>query len=711
MPWIRPIAAALISLPLSLTMSQAAEPGRFEGVAITVAVQDASAIGSPAEAHARTWEQRTGGRVDVVRIPFIDLFQESMASISGDTPRFDVLLHASGWTADFFPYLTEVPEWLREQDSFDDIHPTYRERLMTWDGRWIAYTIDGDLFSGYYRTDLFQDPVNQTAFAERYGHRLRPPDTWAEYRDIAEFFTGLHAGDGGGLYGTAEAFARGGQQFWDLFSRASAYTNHPDFPGAQFFDPDTMGAEIDNPGWVRAVEEYADILRFCPPEARDYGIIEARQAFLSGRTAMILDWGDTGQLAAAPDSAVAGKVGYFVLPGSRDVFNAREWRWDRLDLPHKAPFLAFGGWVASVPKNSRHQDAAWDFIAWYASPENSLGDVVRAGSGVNPYRLSHFTHVDAWTEALSPAAAARYLGVIQDSLDSPNAALDLRLPGFHRYTEALETALGPVLSGRQSAATAMHRVAEAWEAITDDLGRERQLAIYRASMGLTGEPDGPRPGPGPGPGAETLVIGFSQATTTEPWRLLFNRELRAEAARHPDVDLLGGPGHACGHVLEIWGGMGSTPARQRHRGFREAIAGERGIEVLGPSRDGDWKQDLGFEIMVEALERYPRIDLVYAHNDPMAYGAYLAAVEAGRAGDIAFIGTDGIPAEGISWVADGILDATFIYEPPGDEAVRAALHWLRDPRPAEPPPRRRLLPTRLIDAGNAATVLAGHDDR
>ena len=34
------------------------------------------------------------------------------------------------------------------------------------------------------------------------------------------------------------------------------------------------------------------------------------------------------------------------------------------------------------------------------------------------------------------------------------------------------------------------------------------------------------------------VIGFSQATTTEPWRLLFNKELRAEAAAHPEIELI-----------------------------------------------------------------------------------------------------------------------------------------------------------------------------
>lgn len=33
-------------------------------------------------------------------------------------------------------------------------------------------------------------------------------------------------------------------------------------------------------------------------------------------------------------------------------------------------------------------------------------------------------------------------------------------------------------------------------------------------------------------------IGFSQATTIEPWRAQFNRDIIAEAAKHPDVELI-----------------------------------------------------------------------------------------------------------------------------------------------------------------------------
>lgn len=771
-----------------LVSASLADTQRFDGIKITIGVQNVDAIGSPAKAHAKTWEAKTGGSTEILQSDFSELFVDYMKSLQADEPVYDVLLFPSAWAADFYPYLLEMPLTLRESEAFDDIHPIYRDRLMTWDGKWIAATVDGDLFSGYYRKDLFEDPRNRSDFRNRYGYELFPPDTWDQYRDMAEFFTGRPQPSGQPLYGTVEAFARGGQQFWTLFSRSSAYTNHPDHPGAQFFDPDTMRAQINNPGWLHAVREYKEILAFSPPKALDFGIVEARQAFIEGRTAMALDWGDTAQIASDPEhSAISGKVGYFVLPGAKQVWNGRLWEWDKMESVHKAPFLAFGGWIAGVPKNSHNPEAAWDYISWFSSPENSLHDVVTSGTGINPYRFTHFTNIDAWTKAFTMSAASEYLDVVRSSLDSPHVALDLRLPGFYRYTEALEEELSRILRGENAPDEAMDRVALAWERITDDLGRDRQLASYRSAMGLSAIPDGPRPGQAAKKGR--YLIGFSQATTTEPWRLLFNKELRAEAAKYPEielivrdaedsvaeqvkdveqlidmgvdamlispkvteeltppvsrafaagipvfvldrdlsndrytqyiggdnreigraagrkaVELLGGSGNAKGRVVEIWGGMASTPANDRHAGFVEIIAQEPGIKILNLPQDGDWKQDLGYEIMAKALDTWDQIDLVYAHNDPMAFGAYLASRDAGREEEIAFLGIDGIPVEGVTWVHDGILDATFLYKTPGDEGIRQALRFLR----GEAVQRRVTLPTLTIDASNAAQILEQH---
>ncbi|MBU1374939.1 MAG: substrate-binding domain-containing protein [Alphaproteobacteria bacterium] len=293
----------------------------------------------------------------------------------------------------------------------------------------------------------------------------------------------------------------------------------------------------------------------------------------------------------------------------------------------------------------------------------------------------------------------------------------------------------------------------------------------------------------PAGGAARWRLGFSQVTTTEPWRVLFSREMRETAAAHPDlqltiadgqdrtekqvadveafvrqrvdlilvspkesagltgaveaataagipvivldrgvdteayrqfigsdnlkigrmagdyaVGLLGGKGKAQGRIVEIWGGMASTPAQERHKGFAAAADAEPGLVRVMDRQDADWKQDRAYNIMASALKAHPKIDLVYAHNDPMAYGAYLAAMDAGRQGEIRFIGIDGIPTEGAKWVKDGALTATFVYEPPGAEAIEQALRILK----GEAVPKRIELGTQVIDATTVDAFLAKH---
>ena len=142
--------------------------------------------------------------------------------------------------------------------------------------------------------------------------------------------------------------------------------------------------------------------------------------------------------------------------------------------------------------------------------------------------------------------------------------------------------------------------------------------------------------------------------------------LIGKAAGEYAVKLLGGPGKAAGNVVEIWGGMGTQPAHDRHDGFHAFTDKEPGIKYLLNNQSGDWKQDKAYDIMTTALRNNEKIDLVYGHNDPMAYGAYLAAKDAGRDKDIKFIlGIDALPDEGVTWVNKGELTATFLYATPG----------------------------------------------
>ncbi len=289
--------------------------------------------------------------------------------------------------------------------------------------------------------------------------------------------------------------------------------------------------------------------------------------------------------------------------------------------------------------------------------------------------------------------------------------------------------------------------------------------------------------------AKKYKIGFSQATTIEPWRAQFNKDIIAEAQKHPEVDLiitdgedktekqvadvenlirqevnallispkesagltgvvlqaidakipvfvldrnvdtdkytqfvggdnkligraagdfavevLGGAGKAKGNVVEIWGGLGTQPAHDRHDGFHEKTDKEPGIKYLLDQQSGDWKQDQAYNIMATALRNNEKIDLVYGHNDPMAYGAYLAAKDVGREKDIKFIGIDALPGEGVTWVNKGELTATFLYATPGAEGLRQALKFLK----GEKVEKTITLPTMKVTKENAAQVLKEH---
>lgn len=97
-------------------------------------------------------------------------------------------------------------------------------------------------------------------------------------------------------------------------------------------------------------------------------------------------------------------------------------------------------------------------------------------------------------------------------------------------------------------------------------------------------------------------------------------------------------------------------------------------------------------------------DVIYAHNDPMAYGAYQAAKELGIEKDIKFIGIDALPNEGCVWVREGILTATFQYPTPGAAGLDIALEILEKKRPIHPG-ERITLPTATVTIDNVNQFL------
>jgi ribose transport system substrate-binding protein len=158
--------------------------------------------------------------------------------------------------------------------------------------------------------------------------------------------------------------------------------------------------------------------------------------------------------------------------------------------------------------------------------------------------------------------------------------------------------------------------------------------------------------------------------------------------------------HGSGRIVELKGLMTSTPGQDRNRGFLEGLNLDEnpGLEIVFTG-ETQWLEPNARREMESALATHARIDAVYAHNDPGAHGAWLAARAAGREGDMLFVGIDALPHEGQQYVARGILDATFLYPTGGAEAIQTALAVLQ----GRQVPKQIVLGTRLFTQANVAT--------
>ena len=99
-----------------------------------------------------------------------------------------------------------------------------------------------------------------------------------------------------------------------------------------------------------------------------------------------------------------------------------------------------------------------------------------------------------------------------------------------------------------------------------------------------------------------------------------------------------------GNVVEIKGLSGSTPALERHQGFISSISHYPQIHLI-EQVEAAWLREPARLLMDSILLSYSDIDVVYAHNDRMAAGAFEAAYDANRSDNIHFIGIDALPGK------------------------------------------------------------------
>ena len=438
------------------------------------------------------WEQYTGAKINWIDLAQADYNARLQQSIATGTVDFDILEMGAPFEGDVCGkgLASVMPDWVRQQIEMDDYVGYLQAPVGTWDGKTYRVSVDGDCHNFNYRTDILSNADLAKAWKDE-GHEGEwgVPNTWQKVQEVTKFLKGKQV-DGQDVYGYLDApKGWGGFGFYFLASRATAYAKHPD-DKAWLFDPDTMKPRVNNPAWVRTIQDVIDALPSEPADQlnADPGTT-AFQQFLAGTGSMVSWWGDVGSMARTSDSSVIGDtVGFSILPGSDDVYNSKTGQWDTLPSgPNFAPNMAYLGWgiyvMSRVDSDPVKQKAAWSAAAHLGGKDISLWTAAYP-SGMQPYRNSHF-NIQEWVEAgYDEAFISSYLNSEKDSYNHPNAAIEPRIPGIFQYYSIAEDELAKIFAGQMSAQEGADNIAAAWEKLTDQIGRENQVKLYKASLGL-----------------------------------------------------------------------------------------------------------------------------------------------------------------------------------------------------------------------------------
>ncbi len=472
-------------LTLGATKANVAE-GEFAGVELTfLGLNNQNLHNFLFRGFLKPWEAYTGAKINWIDLAQADYNPRLQQSIATGTVDFDIIEMGAPFEGDTASkgMLDEMPDWVKTQIDADDLVGYLKPPVGTWEGKTYRINIDGDCHTFAYRTDYFGEGAVGGA---------EVPKTWQQVNAATKAIVGkTDPLTGGPAYGYLDPLKGwGGFGFYFVENRAAAYAKHPGDP-AWLFDPDTMKPRVNNPAWVQAIQDVMDLI--ATPGAYPADQINADPGttafsqFLAGTGSMLMWWGDVGSSARTSDGSVVGEVvGFGINPGSDRVYNSKTSAWE--DTYNEAPVMAYIGWgiyvTNRVSGDEKKRKAAWSAAAHLGGKDLSLWTAAYP-SGFQPYRNSHFNY-DEWEAAgYDRAFVEDYLGSNADSYNHPNAAIEPRIPGIFQYYSVAEDELAKGYAGTyKTAQETADAIAAAWEKITDQIGRESQIALYKASLGM-----------------------------------------------------------------------------------------------------------------------------------------------------------------------------------------------------------------------------------
>ena len=303
---------------------------------------------------SKEFEAQSGHNMNFEFVPWPNFADRMLNELNSGGQLCDLLIGDSQWIgggAENGHYVKLNSFFDREGISMDDFAPATVYAYSTWpkgSPNYYALPAMGDANGWFYRKDWFSRADIRADFRKMYGRELAEPKTQLELMEIAKFFQGREI-DGNTVYGVS-IFTERGSEGITMGATGALYAwgfKYENSPGSY----DMEGA-VNSPEAVEALEYYKSLYECCtPPGYTNAYMSKSLDAFKSGQVAMAMNWfAFFPGLYQDPDTG-GDKIDFFVNP------------------PQNIAASTLGGQGISVVSYSEKQDAALEYIKWFAQPD------------------------------------------------------------------------------------------------------------------------------------------------------------------------------------------------------------------------------------------------------------------------------------------------------------------------------------------------------
>lgn len=396
---------------------------------------------------SKDFEAKSGHKMKFEFVPWPNFADRMLNELNSGGKLCDLMIGDSQWIGG----AAENGQYVKLNDFFDKEGikmDTFIPATVVGYAEWPKNTPNywslpafGDVVGWTYRKDWFARPELQDEFKKKYGRDLAVPKTFAELKDIAEFFQGRNI-DGKTVYGAAIYTERGSEGITMgamdvLYSFGFEYQN-PDKP----YD---MEGFVNSPQAIAGLEFYKALYDCCtPPGSSDTYMSENIDAYKSGQVALQMNFAFIWPGIHADANVGGDKSGYFANPAG----------------PDGKQFAQLGGQGISVVAASSKQDAALEYIKWFAQPEIqqkwwSLGGYSALRSVVeDPGFASSQPYAQTFLDSMA---------IVKDFWAEPSYAslLQASQKRFHDY----------VVAGQGTAKEALDGLVKDWTEVFEDEGK------------------------------------------------------------------------------------------------------------------------------------------------------------------------------------------------------------------------------------------------